>query len=100
MNDAAISQIVDTLTGLTRDINNMANVTKEQVSMVLGALDDIAAHTLAMQGIVGAILKKVPVDGAEVAAWIESQTAGFDATPTSAGKAKAIAAAMLSESGR
>lgn len=91
MSDVLLSEVQKMLTGISADIEHMASVTGSQVETVMNALDDIAAHTIAMQAILVTMMKTTAVDRDEVAAWIRAQRKGTDATGDSAAKAVALA---------
>ncbi|MBF0562643.1 MAG: hypothetical protein HQL37_11605 [Alphaproteobacteria bacterium] len=93
MSDAIVAKMVDLLSGLSKDISDMASGTKQQTDTVMTALDDMAAHVLALQGIVLAMLEKVPVDAAVVDGWLDQRTKEFGGSGQH--KSRAIAAVLL-----
>ncbi|MBF0094259.1 MAG: hypothetical protein HQL34_06915 [Alphaproteobacteria bacterium] len=91
MSDALFDQILR----LLADVKASTNSTVGQVETVMSSLDDIAAHVLALEGIVVALLGKYPVNGDEVAAWIQDQTKVVDTTGTGSRKAVDIAQHLI-----
>lgn len=91
MSDPMLNQVQTMLTDLSQDIDKMAGAMKAQVDAVMAAMDDVAAHTLAVQAILVNMLKKVEVNPDEVQAWIREQTKAVDASGAGAAKALALA---------
>ena len=94
MTDSSLTQIQTLLAGLSQDINKMQEVTSEQLDIFMGALDDIAAHTLAVQGILKIMMKTHPVDAGEVRQWILDNSAR-DEQGNAPEKALALAAYLI-----
>jgi len=89
-----LTQVQALLANLSNDIEKMTQITSEQLDVFMGALDDIAAHTLAVQAIIINIMKKVSVDPVEVEAWITENTRSVN-NGNGAEKAKALAAYLI-----
>ena len=89
-----LTQVQALLANLSNDIEKMTQITSEQLDVFMGALDDIAAHTLAVQAIIINIMKKVSVDPVEVEAWITENTRSVN-NGNGAEKAKALATYLI-----
>jgi hypothetical protein len=92
MSDVMLAQVNSLLTNLARDIQVVGDNTHTQFSRLMEAMDDIAAHMLAMQGIIAAMLPTNPVDPAVVKEWIGERT---DAVGGDGSKAKALANLLI-----
>lgn len=69
MSDVIFDQILQIL----EDLKSSNTATSQQVGSVTAVLNDMAAQTLAMQGLIVTLLKSASVNGDEVAAWIRAQ---------------------------
>ncbi|MEO5375022.1 MAG: hypothetical protein H7840_12190 [Alphaproteobacteria bacterium] len=98
MADALLNQVQKMLTDLSGDVEQMTTVTRNQVDTLMGALDDIAAHTLAVQAILIQVMKTTPVDKDAVLAWVRDQTKTVD--PSGEGTTKSLALAEFLITGR
>ncbi|MBF0307085.1 MAG: hypothetical protein HQL41_15690 [Alphaproteobacteria bacterium] len=55
---------------VSQDLRQVGDATTTQMDGVMEVLDDVAANLMALQAVVGAMLKKYPVDKADVHAWL------------------------------
>ena len=84
-------QIQTLLANLSRDIEKMSETTGQQLNVFMDALDDIAAHTLAVQAILVTMMETHPVDTAKVAKWIDDNTSTTTEGGGDVTKAKVLA---------
>lgn len=93
---ADLNEIQGILANLSQDIEKMSEITAGQLDIFMGALDDVAAHTLAVQAIMINVMKQITVDPDEVEAWIDENTKGVgDDSGEGAAKSKALARYLI-----
>ncbi len=87
MSDFMMSQVKGLLTKVSDDMENLASTNSDQFTMILGAIDDLAANLFATQAIVTKMLEKNPVSAEEAKSWIREQA---EAAGQEAPKAEAM----------
>ena len=90
-----LNQIQSLLANLSNDIQTMHDNTSRQMDTFMGALDDIAAHTLAVQAILVTLLETHPVDMDKVLGWIDANTQGTVENGGDVSKSKALATYLV-----
>lgn len=88
MSQLLLNQIQGLLNNLSTDIQTMGDTSVDNFNKLMQAVDDVAGHVLALEGIVVALLANNQVDPAKVKAWIELRTQGQE------GKSNAFDLAM------
>lgn len=81
MSDFMMSQVQGLLGKVADDVDKVGKSQAEQMEMLLGAINDLAANLFATQAILCTLLKDHPVDADKVKAWINSQTDGEHEAP-------------------
>jgi hypothetical protein len=74
MSELMLNQIQVLLTKLSEDVERMGDLSTEQVSNVLNMMDGLACHVLGTKAVVATLVKKYPVDMADVMAWLNENT--------------------------
>lgn len=74
MSELMLNQIQVLLTKLSQDVERMGEISTEQAQNLLNMMDGLAAHVLGTKAVVAALVKKYPVEMAEVEAWLEENT--------------------------
>jgi hypothetical protein len=74
MSDFMMSQVQGLLGKVADDLDRMGKSTAAQSSVILDAINDLAANVFATQAILIELLRTHPVDAANVKAWINAQT--------------------------
>lgn len=97
MSQILLNHIQGLLTNLSKDVQSLSDGQNDQNQKILEALDDIAAHTLAMQAVLAAMLKKNPVELDPIRSWIVERTKEFSGE---GGSAKAVALAEYLVTGK
>ena len=91
MSDFMMSQVQGLLAKVADDVEKIGESNNAHTSVVLEAINDLAANMFATQAILCVLLRDHPVDPAAVKAWISSQTG----SPTDAPKAHGIVDMLL-----
>ncbi len=87
--------IQDLLTGLAKDIRTLAEASESRATEFKSAMDDLAAHILAVEGIVIALLREKPEVAAKAKVWIREQIKEHSDDPEETSKAEGIAERLL-----
>ncbi|MBI4184879.1 MAG: hypothetical protein HY521_12880 [Proteobacteria bacterium] len=87
--------IQDLLTGLARDIRTLAEAMESRAKEYRTAMEDLAAHILALEGIVITLLRDKPEAVESAKAWIGGQIKEHASGPIEAAKAEGIADKLL-----
>lgn len=70
MSQLMLDHVGSLLQKVSQDLRQVGDAATTQMDGVMGVLDDIAANLMGLQAVVGAMLKKYPVEQAEVRAWL------------------------------
>lgn len=81
MSDFMMSQVQGLLNKVADDLDRMGKNSNSQFDSLLGAIDDLSANIFATQAVLAVLLKKHPVDAAEVKKWIAGQIKDGSPTP-------------------
>lgn len=81
MSELMLIQIQNNLRNVNQAVEGLGERSARDTDVLLGALDDMAANVLATQAIVGALLKKYPLDLADVEAWLSKDLEDSDGVP-------------------
>ena len=93
MSDFMMSQVQGLLGKVADDIDRMGKSTAAQSTVILDAINDLAANMFATQAVLVEVLRTHPVDAAKVKSWIDAQT---QANGSEAPKALAVVDQLLS----
>lgn len=97
MTDPMLGQLQNILENVVTELKNVAHTHQAQYQQTMGGLDDIAAHVLALQGVVAALAHKVGITPEDAVAWIDERTKGIDGGDAGA-KARALAQLLVTGS--
>lgn len=91
MSEVMLNQIQGLLNKVSGDVERMGQIGIEQHEAALEIMDDLAAHMFATQAVLAVLVKKYPVELAEVEAWLsDAMEAGGDGQGKAAARAKYI----------
>ncbi|GEO80074.1 hypothetical protein [Pararhodospirillum oryzae] len=69
MSDLMLNQIQVLLNKLSDDVARMGDLSSEQINNLLNMMEGLAAHVLGTRAVVAALVKKYPVEMADVEAF-------------------------------
>ncbi|MBB4286869.1 hypothetical protein [Roseospira goensis] len=92
MSDLAMQQVAELVHKVAGDVRRMGDMTTEQSTQMLSALDDLAATIMALKAVAAAQLKVTPVDPTAVHAWIDTN---MDPAGEGTDKARAVVDDLL-----
>lgn len=96
MTEALIREIQTLIEKLSGEVNNLSEEAATQIESLHVAVNNIASHTLAIEGIVVALARKVDISPEEVSAWIREKTDEFATEEDEGTAAEGIAKELLS----
>ncbi len=73
MSDLMLDHLRNLVTKISAELQEIGNAHTDNTDKILGALDDMAANVLAMEGVLAAMLKKYPVDEADAKAALRNR---------------------------
>lgn len=82
MSELMLNQIQHMLHNVSDAVQTMGDQSSHNMEVVMGALDDIAANVMATQAVVAVLLKKFPLEMAEVEAWLNQDIQNPNGIPT------------------
>ncbi len=93
--DSPLDQVQRMLSNLSNDIQTMPDASRRHTDLVIGAMNDFAAHMLAIQAIIVAMLKQTPLDADPMMRWIDTRTNTIKKTGSDSEEAKVLARHLL-----
>ena len=77
MNQALIEEIQSLIQKLSGEMSTLSTAATKQIDDLNAAVNGIASHTLAIEGILVALAAKADLDPEKITAWIRSKTDKF-----------------------
>lgn len=81
MSELMLNQIQHMLHNVSDAVQTMGDSSTHNIDVIMGALDDMAANVMATQAVVATMLKKYPVELAEVEAWLKQDIQNPEGIP-------------------
>jgi hypothetical protein len=98
MTDETLQSVQDLLSGLSQDIRKLAGSIEEEKLEVRRHLDELAAHILAIEGVLIALLRDNPTAAEKAKDWIDGQITEHAGSAADAELATGIAENLIKQS--
>lgn len=75
MSELMLDHVRNMVARVSQDMRQMGDVNQQSLDTILNALNDLAGNVLALEAVVGAMLKKYPVEAGEAKDWLKDHLA-------------------------